>query len=55
MKIIAMCVLIASVLTTTLAAQQPQQPIRLATDEAVDNISKNMDRLTKSVETLNKG
>lgn len=36
--------------------QQPQPtPIRLATDEAVDNISKNMDRLTKSVEALNRG
>jgi hypothetical protein len=58
MKIALMCVLIASsvfLLPASLRAQQPQQPIRLATDEAVDNISKNMDRLTKSVETLNKG
>ncbi len=58
MKIIAKCVLIMSsvfLFTNGISAQQPQQPIRLATDEAVDNISKNMDRLTKSVETLNKG
>jgi hypothetical protein len=58
MKIALMCVLIASsvfLLPASFRAQQPQQPIRLATDEAVDNISKNMDRLTKSVETLNKG
>ncbi len=40
----------------TIYGQAPQPtPIRLATDEAVENISKNMDRLTRSVETLNKG
>lgn len=52
------CALIA-VLTllfsANLFAQQPAVPIRFATDEAVENISKNMDRLTKSVEALNKG
>lgn len=44
-------------------SQQPQTqptpyypaPIRLATDEAVENISRNMNDLTKSVETLNRG
>lgn len=32
-----------------------QAPIRLATDEAVENISRNMNDLTKSVEALNRG
>lgn len=43
------------VFSTNLFAQQPAVPIRFATDEAVENISKNMDRLTRSVEGLNKG
>jgi hypothetical protein len=41
--------------TNLLAQQQPTVPVRFATDEAVENISKNMDRLTKSVEGLNRG
>lgn len=41
--------------STNLFAQQPAVPVRFATDEAVENISKNMDRLTRSVEGLNKG
>lgn len=49
------CVLIAAVLFTFTADFYAQPPIRLATDEAVENISKNMDRLTQSVESLNRG
>jgi polyhydroxyalkanoate synthesis regulator phasin len=55
------CVLIAAGLfafSTDFCAQPPTPaptPIRLATDEAVENISKNMDRLTQSVENLNRG
>ena len=55
------CILIAAGLfafATDFYAQPPTPaptPIRLATDEAVENISKNMDRLTQSVESLNRG
>lgn len=50
--IIALIVLFS---TNLFAQQQPTVPVRFATDEAVENISKNMDRLTKSVEGLNRG
>jgi len=55
------CVLIAAGLFTFAADLYAQPaalaptPVRLATDEAVENISKNMDRLTQSVESLNRG
>lgn len=52
------CILLfaASVYSQQPAPQAyPGVPIRLATDEAVENISKNMTELTKSVTTLNQG
>lgn len=50
--LIIACLLLCS---STSYAQQQNAPVRLATDQAVENISRNMDRLTTSVETLTRG
>ena len=47
----AVCLLLCSVASHA----QQNTPLRLATDQAVENISRNVDRLTTSVESLNKG